>query len=203
MKDFRKSQQGGFSIIEFLLVLTAFVIFLAAAFIGYRTLRANGEETQIGNKFKLMANGIRAYQKDFYGAAPYVACSGVSAWTTSASNNTIASCSALEQYIGSFLISGASPWTYTAYTGTTIGGGTAATTATGNATSLTVGYYVFTTEPIDNGYVQNVLNQANSLGYTCSVTSAAGGYTAPSGSSMIICTSGITNVAGQVSPNYF
>lgn len=178
-------------------MLTAFVIFLAAAFIGYRTLKANGEETQIGNQFKLMADGIRAYQKDFYGAAPYVACKSAGDWNTSASNNTIASCAALRQYIGSFLISGAAPWTYTAYAGSPVGSGNVATTNTGNTTSLTSGYYVFTTAPIDNGYVQNVLNQANSLGYTCSVISGS------SGSSIVSCTSSVTEVSGQVSPNYF
>jgi len=98
----RVETQGGFSIIEFLLVLTAFVIFLGAAFIGYRTLKASGNETQIANRFKLFATGLKNYAHDFYNSYPYVKCASPSNWMNGvAPSNNIASCSALEQYIGS------------------------------------------------------------------------------------------------------
>ncbi|PMP91300.1 MAG: prepilin-type cleavage/methylation domain-containing protein, partial [Hydrogenobaculum sp.] len=122
MERSKRNQQGGFSIIEFLLVLTAFVIFLGAAFIGYRTLKANGNETQIANRFKLFATGLKAYAKDFYNSYPFVSCTNPTDWMTgTAASNNIASCSALEQYIGSFVTVGPDPnhiWTYTGYTGT-------------------------------------------------------------------------------------
>jgi len=193
----------GFSIIEFLLVLTAFVIFLGAAFIGYRTLKANGDETQIANRFKLFATGLRNYSKDFYNAYPYVKCASPNDWTTgTAPSNNVASCAALEQYIGSFVTIGpdsSNIWTYTGYTGP-VGAGTPATTNTGVSTvSITQGYYTFTTAPIDNGYVQSILNQANAYGLTCSVT-AATGY---SGSSLLTCTSQPVLVSGSNSVNYF
>jgi len=193
---------NGFSIIEFLLVLTAFVIFLGAAFIGYRTLKANGDETQIANRFKLFATGLRNYSKDFYNAYPYVKCASSNDWTTgTAPSNNVASCAALEQYIGSFVTVGPDAtniWTYTGYTGA-VGGGTPATTNTGSNQSITQGYYTFTTAPIDNGYVQSILNQANAYGLTCSVT-AATGY---SGSSILTCTSQPVLVSGSNTVNYF
>lgn len=197
----KRNNRSGFSIIEFLLVLTAFVIFLAAAFIGYRTLKANGNETQIANRFKLFATGLKNYAKDFYNSYPYVACSSPSDWMTGASgSNNIASCSALEQYIGSFVTVGPDTshiWTYTGYTGT-IGNGTAATANTGaNGPSVTQGYYTFTTAPIDNAYVQAILNQANAYGLNCSTT------TYNSASSMISCTSQPVLVSGSNSVNYF
>jgi len=198
----RVKTQRGFSIIEFLLVLTAFVIFLGAAFIGYRTLKANGNETQIANRFKLMATGLKNYSKDFYNSYPYVACSSANDWMSgSASSNDVASCAALEQYVGSFLQNG--PWTYTGCVGTVNGDHTCATANTGtggNVTySVTQGYYTFTTNPIDNAYIQSILNQANAYGLTCSVT-AATGYT---GSSLITCTSQPVLVSGSNTVNYF
>ena len=195
--------KSGFSIIEFLLVLTAFVIFLGAAFIGYRTLKANGDETQIANRFKLFATGLKNYAKDFYNSYPYVKCASATDWTTgTAPSNNIASCAALEQYIGSFVEIG--PWTYTAYTGGTgnpPSGGTAAGANNGAASnvSITNGYYTFTTEPIDNGYVQSILNQANAYGLYCSASAASNN----SGSSVISCTSGYVLVSGSNSTNYF
>jgi len=190
----------GFSIIEFLLVLTAFVIFLGAAFIGYRTLKANGDETQIANRFKLFATGLKNYSKDFYNSYPYVKCAQVSDWSTgTAPSNNVASCAALEQYIGSFVQNG--PWTYTGYTGGTgnpPSGGNQASSSTGTL-SMTQGYYTFTTAPIDNGYVQSILNQANAYGLTCSVT-AATGY---SGSSLLTCTSQPVLVSGSNTADYF
>ena len=193
---------NGFSIIEFLLVLTAFVIFLGAAFIGYRTLKANGDETQIANRFKLFATGLRNYSKDFYNAYPYVKCASPNDWSSgTAPSNNVASCAALEQYIGSFVEVGPDAtniWTYTGYTGA-VGGGTPATTNTGSNQSITQGYYTFTTAPIDNGYVQSILNQANAYGLTCSVT-AATGY---SGSSILTCTSQPVLVSGSNTVNYF
>ena len=191
----------GFSIIEFLLVLTAFVIFLGAAFIGYRTLKANGDETQIANRFKLFATGLRNYSKDFYNAYPYVKCASPNNWSSgTAPSNNVASCAALEQYIGSFVEVGPTAsniWTYTGYTGQ-VGAGSAAGTNTGVSTvSITQGYYTFTTAPIDNGYVQSILNQANAYGLNCSVSS----YT--SGSSVISCTSQPVLVSGSNSVNYF
>jgi prepilin-type N-terminal cleavage/methylation domain len=194
----------GFSIIEFLLVLTAFVIFLGAAFIGYRTLKANGDETQIANRFKLFATGLRNYSKDFYNAYPYVKCASPNDWTTgTAPSNNVASCAALEQYIGSFVTVGPNAtniWTYTGYIGT-VGAGTPATANNGanSNVSITQGYYTFTTAPIDNGYVQSILNQANAYGLTCSVT-AATGY---SGSSILTCTSQPVLVSGSNTVNYF
>ena len=197
-----KKQARGFSIIEFLLVLTAFVIFLGAAFIGYRTLKASGNETQIANRFKLFATGLKNYAKDFYNSYPYVTCSDASDWMTgTAPANNIASCSALEQYIGSFVTVGPTStniWTYTGYTGP-IGNGTPATANNGanSNVSVTQGYYTFTTAPIDNAYVQSILNQANAYGLNCSVSS----YN--SGSSVISCTSQPVLVSASNTVNYF
>lgn len=188
----------GFSIIEFLLVLTAFVIFLGAAFIGYRTLKANGNETQIANRFKLFATGLKNYSKDFYNSYPAIACPGAG-WSTQAPSNNVASCGALEQYIGSFVQVG--PWTYTAYTGGSgnpPSGGTPASSSTGTV-SMTQGYYTFTTGPIDNAYVQSILNQANAYNLTCTSTTD----TAYSGSSLISCTSQPVLVSGSNTVNYF
>ena len=190
----------GFSIIEFLLVLTAFVIFLGAAFIGYRTLKANGNETQIANRFKLMATGLKNYSHDFYNSYPYVKCAQTSDWMDgTAPSNNIASCAALEQYIGSFVTMGPTAsniWTYTGYTGA-VGAGTPATTNTGSNQSITQGYYTFTTAPIDNAYVQSILNQANAYGLNCSTSS----YN--SASSSISCTSQPVLVSGSNTVNYF
>ena len=200
----RVKTQRGFSIIEFLLVLTAFVIFLGAAFIGYRTLKANGDETQIANRFKLFATGLRNYSKDFYNAYPYVTCTSPTDWSSgTAPSNNVASCVALEQYIGSFVEVGPTAsniWTYTGYTGP-VGAGTPATANNGanSNVSITQGYYTFTTAPIDNAYVQSILNQANAYGLTCSVT-AATGY---SGSSLLTCTSQPVLVSGSNTVNYF
>jgi len=205
MEKSRRNQQGGFSIIEFLLVLTAFVIFLGAAFIGYRTLKANGNETQIANRFKLFATGLKNYAKDFYNAYPYVRCQYTSDWVSgTAPSNNVASCAALEQYIGSFVEIGpgngpGAIWTYTGYTGA-IGSGTPATYNNGanSGVSVTQGYYTFTTAPIDNAYVQSILNQANAYGLNCAaVTSQV------SGSSVISCTSQPVLVSGTNSVNYF
>ena len=197
----RVETQGGFSIIEFLLVLTAFVIFLGAAFIGYRTLKASGNESQIANRFKLMATGLKNYAHDFYNSYPYVACTSANDWMSgAASSNDVASCAALEQYVGSFVQDG--PWTYTGCVGTTANHtcATANTGTGGNVTySVTQGYYTFTTAPIDNAYIQSILNQANAYGLTCSVTAAAG-YT---GSSLITCTSQPVLVSGSNTVNYF
>jgi len=198
----RVKTQRGFSIIEFLLVLTAFVIFLGAAFIGYRTLKANGNETQIANRFKLFATGLKNYSKDFYNAYPYVTCTSGSDWMTGkAPSNNIASCAALEQYIGSFVTVGPSTaniWTYTGYTGP-VGSGTSATANNGanSNVSVTQGYYTFTTAPIDNAYVQSILNQANAYGLNCATSS----YN--SASSSISCTSQPVLVSGTNSVNYF
>ncbi|ACG57194.1 hypothetical protein HY04AAS1_0507 [Hydrogenobaculum sp. Y04AAS1] len=197
----KKSKSNrGFSIIEFLLVLTAFVIFLGAAFIGYRTLKANGEETQIANRFKLFATGLNNYSKDFYNSYPYVSCSTVSSWMNgTASSNNIASCSALEQYIGSFVTVGPTSsniWTYTGYTGNTLGSAPA-TNSVGSNVSATQGFYTFTTAPIDNAYVQSILNQANAYGLNCSTSS----YN--SASSAISCTSQPVLVSGSNTVNYF
>ena len=200
--------QKGFSILEFLLVLTAFVIFLGAAFIGYRTLKANGNETQIANRFKLFATGLKNYAKDFYNSYPYVTCSQASDWMTgTAPSNNIASCSALEQYIGSFVTVGPSStaiWTYTGYiggTGNPPSGGTPANYNSGTGTdavSATQGYYTFTTAPIDNAYVQSILNQVNAYGLSCAV-----GPSAYTGSSLICCTSQPVLVSGSNTVNYF
>jgi len=199
----KKSKSNrGFSIIEFLLVLTAFVIFLGAAFIGYRTLKANGNETQIANRFKLMATGLKNYAHDFYNSYPYVECASTSDWMNgTAPSNNIASCAALEQYIGSFVTIGPTAsniWTYTGYTGP-VGSGTSATANNGASSnvSLTQGYYTFTTAPIDNAYVQSILNQANAYGLNCSTSS----YN--SASSAISCTSQPVLVSGTNSVNYF
>jgi len=199
----KKSKSNrGFSIIEFLLVLTAFVIFLGAAFIGYRTMKANGNETQIANRFKLFATGLKNYAHDFYNSYPYVSCSSGSDWMNgTAPSNNIASCSALEQYIGSFVTIGPTAsniWTYTGYTGP-VGAGTSATADNGanSNVSLTQGYYTFTTAPIDNAYVQSILNQANAYGLNCSTSS----YN--SASSAISCTSQPVLVSGTNSVNYF
>jgi hypothetical protein len=184
------------------LVLTAFVIFLGAAFIGYRTLKANGDETQIANRFKLFATGLNNYAKDFYNAYPYVKCVSPSDWMTgTAPNNNVASCAALEQYIGSFVEIGPTAsniWTYTAYTGP-VGAGTPATANNGanSNVSVTQGYYTFTTAPIDNAYVQSILNQANAYELNCSTSS----YN--SASSSISCTSQPVLVSGSNSVNYF
>jgi len=194
----------GFSIIEFLLVLTAFVIFLGAAFIGYRTLKANGNETQIANRFKLFATGLKNYAHDFYNAYPYVKCVSPNDWTTgTAPSNNVASCAALEQYIGSFVEVGPTAsniWTYTAYTGP-VGAGTPATANNGanSNVSVTQGYYTFTTAPIDNAYVQSILNQANAYGLNCAIIPASG----ITGSSVISCTSQPVLVSGSNSVNYF
>jgi type II secretory pathway pseudopilin PulG len=193
-----KKRTRGFSIIEFLLVLTAFVIFLGAAFIGYRTLKASGEETQAANQFKLFATGLNNYRMGFYDSYPYITCSGTG-WTATAPSNNIASCGALEQYIGSFVQVGS--WTYTAYaggSGSPPSGGTAASSSTGTGT-MTQGYYTFTTGPIDSAYVQAILNQANSYNLNCTSTTD----TAYSGSSIISCTSQPVLVSGSNTPGYF
>jgi len=199
----RVKTQRGFSIVEFLLVLAAFVIFLGAAFIGYRTLKANGDETQIANKFKLFATGLRNYAKDFYNAYPYVKCASPNDWSSgTAPSNDVASCAALEQYIGSFVEIGPNAsniWTYTGYTGA-VSSGSAAGSNTGVSTvSITQGYYTFTTAPIDNSYVQSILNQANAYGLTCQVVPSTN-YT---GSSVISCTSQPVLVSGSNTVNYF
>jgi len=192
----------GFSIIEFLLVLTAFVIFLGAAFIGYRTLKANGDETQIANQFKLFATGLKNYAKDFYNSYPFVTCAAPTDWTSgTAPSNNIASCAALEQYIGSFVATGptlTNSWTYTGYIGP-IGSGKPAIANNGANSDITVtqGYYTFTTAPIDNGYVQAILNQANAYGLNCTTLS----YN--SASSLISCTSQPVLVSASNSENYF
>ncbi len=199
----KRNYQSGFSIIEFLLVLTAFVIFLGAAFIGYRTLKANGNETQIANKFKLFATGLKNYAKDFYNSYPYVECANSNDWMQgTASANNIASCSALEQYIGSFVTVGPDTthvWTYTGYIGSINGNSSPGPegSANGSNQSATQGFYTFTTTPIDNAYVQSILNQANAYGLNCTTTS----YN--SGSSMITCTSQPVLVSGSNTVNYF
>jgi len=201
----RVKTKRGFSIIEFLLVLTAFVIFLGAAFIGYRTLKANGNQTQVANRFKLFATGLKNYSKDFYNSYPYVKCASTSDWMNGvAPSNNVASCSALEQYIGSFVTVGPSStniWTYTGYTGATSGPtGTgpegSAASSSGNV-SATQGFYTFTTAPIDNAYVQSILNQANAYGLNCATLS----YN--SASSAISCTSQPVLVSGSNTVNYF
>jgi len=188
----------GFSIIEFLLVLTSFVIFLGAAFIGYRSLKANGDETQIANQFKLFATGLKNYASGFYNSYPAITCSG-SGWSATAPSNNVASCGALEQYIGSFVQVGT--WAYTAYTGGTgnpPSGGTPASSSTGTAT-MTTGYYTFTTGPIDNAYVQAILNQANAYNLNCTSTTD----TQATGSSLISCTSAPVLVSGSNPAGYF
>jgi len=188
----------GFSIIEFLLVLTAFVIFLGAAFIGYRSLKANGDETQIANQFRLFATGLKNYSSGFYNSYPDITCSGAG-WTASAPSNNVASCGALEQYIGSFVQVG--PWAYTAYTGgngNPPSGGTPASSSTGTAT-MTTGYYTFTTGPISNAYVQAILNQANAYNLNCTSTTD----TQATGSSLISCTSAPVLVSGSNPAGYF
>jgi len=188
----------GFSIIEFLLVLTAFVIFLGAAFIGYRSLKANGDETQIANQFKLFATGLHNYAMAFYNSYPAITCSGAG-WIATAPSNNVASCGALEQYIGSFVQVGS--WAYTAYiggSGNPPSGGTPATSSIGT-TTMTNGYYTFTTGPIDNAYVQAILNQANAYNLNCTSTTT----TQASGSSIISCTSQPVLVSGSNAPGYF
>lgn len=120
MNNFKKNQHGGFSIIELLLVLTALAIFLGAAFIGYRTMKANGNEEQMADKFKNFVTGLKSYSKDFYNEYPYISCTQASDWSVKSSNNNIASCGALEQYIGSFVTEGPSStniWIYQSYSG--------------------------------------------------------------------------------------
>jgi hypothetical protein len=92
----------GFSIIEFLLVLTAFVLFLGAAFIGYRTIKANADQEHISQRVNLFIKGIKQYANDF-GAYPYITCANANDWNTAASSNKVASCSALMSYIGHWL----------------------------------------------------------------------------------------------------
>jgi type II secretory pathway pseudopilin PulG len=193
-----KKRIRGFSIIEFLLVLTAFVIFLGAAFIGYRSLKANGDETQIANQFKLFVTGLNNYKMGFYNSYPAITCSG-SSWTATAPSNNVASCGALEQYIGSFVQVGS--WAYTAYTGGSgnpPSGGTPASSSIGTV-AMTNGYFTFTTGPIDNAYVQAILNQANAYNLNCTSTTD----TQASGSSLISCTSQPVLVSGSNAPGYF
>jgi len=194
----RHQRVRGFSIIEFLLVLTSFVIFLGAAFIGYRTLKASGDETQIANQFRLFVTGLKNYASGFYDSYPAITCSGTG-WNTPAPSNNVASCGALEQYIGSFVYVGS--WTYTGYiggTGNPPSGGTPATSATGTDT-LDRGYYTFTTGPINNAYVQAILNQANAYNLICTSTTD----TKASGSSLISCTSAPVLVSGSNPAGYF
>jgi len=185
------------------LFLTAFVIFLGAAFIGYRTLKANGDETQIAKRFKLFAIGLNNYTKDFYNAYPYIQCASPNDWSSgTAPSNNVASCAALEQYIVSFVEVGPTAsdiWTYTGYIGP-LGSGTPATANNGanSNVSITQGYYTFTTSPIDNAYVQSILNQSNAYGLSCGVVPSA--YT---GSSLISCTSQPVLVSGSNTVNYF
>jgi hypothetical protein len=165
-------------------------------------MKANGNETQIANRFKLFATGLKNYAHDFYNSYPYVSCSDPNSWMNgTAPSNNIASCSALEQYIGSFVTVGPTSsniWTYTGYTGP-VGAGTPATADNGvnSNVSVTQGYYTFTTAPIDNAYVQAILNQANAYGLNCS-TSAYN-----SASSAISCTSQPVLVSATNTVNYF
>ncbi|MGC8650376.1 MAG: prepilin-type cleavage/methylation domain-containing protein, partial [Hydrogenobaculum sp.] len=142
------------------------------------------------------------YAKDFYNSYPYISCSSVSDWMTgTAPSNNIASCSGLEQYIGSFVTVGPTTtdiWTYTGYYGKYEGGTSAsANNGASSGVSVTQGYYTFTTAPIDNAYVQSILNQANAYGLNCATAS----YN--SASSKISCTSQPVLVSGTNTVNYF
>ncbi|GAB6078574.1 type II secretion system protein [Hydrogenobaculum acidophilum] len=175
----------GFSIIEFLLVLTAFVLFLGAAFIGYRTLRANAEENKISLRIKLFVKGINEYAKDF-GVYPFINCASASDWNTAASSNNVASCSALMSYIGHWLANTNEGQTWQYYTW---GNGGAQTGCYGTGTSCTVspmqGVYTLAFPVIDNNYVWAVVNQLNSFGLTCYSST----WYQASGSTLITCTS--------------
>ena len=176
----------GFSIIEFLLVLTAFVIFLGAAFIGYRTIKANAEESKLAMRASLFVKGIREYAKDF-GAYPFITCANANDWNTSASVDTVASCSALMSYIGHWLAdtNSGQPWQYYAWTDNYSQSGCNGTGTSCNE-SATQGFYAIELPPIDNAYVQAVANILNSSGLTCYSNTYA--Y-APSGSTSLDCSS--------------
>lgn len=176
--------KGGFSIIEFLLVLTAFVVFLGAAFIGYRTIKANANENKIAIRVELFAKGIKEYAKDF-GAYPFITCANATDWNTAASSNNIASCSALMSYIGHWLgdTNVGQPWQYYAWASNYSISGCNGTGTSCNE-SATQGFYAIETPPIDNAYAQAVINILNQSGLTCYSNTFA--Y-APSGSTSIDC----------------
>lgn len=178
--------KNGFSIIEFLLVLTAFVIFLGAAFIGYRTLKANAEENKISMRASLFVKGINDYAKDF-GAYPFISCADADDWDTAASTNTVASCSSLMSYIGHWLgnTNMGQPWQYYAWADNYSTSGCNGTGTSCNE-SATQGFFAIELPPIDNAYVQAVANILNSSGLTCYSNTFA--Y-APSGSTSLDCSS--------------
>jgi hypothetical protein len=78
------------------------VLFLGAAFIGYRTMKANADQEHISQRTNLFIKGIEQYANDF-GAYPYITCANANDWNTAASSNKVASCSALMSYIGHWL----------------------------------------------------------------------------------------------------
>ena len=56
------------------MVITAFVLFLGAAFIGYRKIKANADQEHISQRVNLfIIKGIEQYANDF-GAYPYITC---------------------------------------------------------------------------------------------------------------------------------
>ncbi|PMP90974.1 MAG: prepilin-type cleavage/methylation domain-containing protein [Hydrogenobaculum sp.] len=180
----------GFSIIEFLLVLTAFVIFLGAAFIGYRTLKANADQEHISQRVNLFIKGITQYAQDF-GAYPYITCANANDWNTAASSNRVASCSALMSYIGHWLASADSgqTWQYYGWNDNYQPG--CEGTGTSCNESATQGFYAIATPYIPTEYAQGIANRLNELGMlSCNVYTGSGSwYNTPSGYSFIECTS--------------
>jgi len=197
-----KNVSKGFSIIEFLLVLSAFALFLGAAFIGYRTIKANADQEHISQRVNLFIKGIEQYANDF-GAYPYITCANANDWNTAASSNKVASCSALMSYIGHWLANAntGQVWQYYAWSSQQSG---CEGTATSCNESSTQGFYAIATPYILIEYAQGVANRLNELGVvSCNVYSGSGGwYNTPSGSAFIECTSNNGLLLSPISPSF-
>jgi hypothetical protein len=171
------------------LVLTAFALFLGAAFIGYRTMKANADQEHISQRVNLFIKGIEQYANDF-GAYPYITCANANDWNTAASSNKVASCSALMSYIGHWLANAntGQVWQYYAWSSNYTAG--CEGTGTSCNESSTQGFYAIATPYIPIEYAQGVANRLNELGVvSCNVYTGTGAWwNVPSGSAFIECT---------------
>jgi type II secretory pathway pseudopilin PulG len=202
-----KNVSKGFSIIEFLLVLTAFALFLGAAFIGYRTIKANADQEHISQRVNLFIKGIEQYANDF-GAYPYITCANANDWNTAASSNKVASCSALMSYIGHWLANTntGQVWQYYAWSSNYQQSGCEGTATSCNESS-TQGFYAIATPYIPIEYAQGVANRLNELGVvSCNVYTGTGAWwNVPSGSAFIECTTYYSNnglLLSSTSPSF-
>ncbi|MGC9143754.1 hypothetical protein, partial [Hydrogenobaculum sp.] len=177
-------------------------IFLGAAFIGYRTLKANADQEHISQRVNLFIKGITQYAHDF-GAYPYITCANANDWNTAAFSGRVASCSALMSYIGHWLASANSgqTWQYFAWSSSSGCNGA------GNkcSESATQGTYVIATPPISAEYIQAIANSINELGgFSCSVyyNGSASWVVVPPGYAMLTCTHDSSVFLSPTSPSF-